>query len=179
MAHFPVYMDLRDKPVLIVGNTPQARQKASLLAPFQPKIRFLSRLTPEDFSPAPALVILTGPEREEAAGLCRERNIPVNSVDDPANCTFFFPSLIVREDCVIAISSGGTAPAASAALRRQIEDTLPENLEEILPWLSGLTAQLRQTIADSSRRGEILARASTEAFQKKRPLTGDELDACM
>lgn len=167
MAHFPVFIDLAGKPVLIVGSTPQAEQKAALLSPFQPEIRFLSRLTPEDFSPAPALVILTGPEREEAAGLCRERNIPVNSVDDPANRTFFFPSLIVRGDCVIGISSGGTAPAASAALRRQIGDTLPENLEKILPWLSGLTAQLRQTIADSSRRGGNSCPDQRQSLSKK------------
>ena len=176
MPHFPAFLDLTGKPVLIVGNTSHAQSKAQNLAPFGAEIRFLDRLSPGDLDPRPALVILTGENREEDAALCREKNIPVNSVDDPKNCTFFFPSLIRRGECTIGISTAGSAPAAGAALRRQIEENLPENLEEILPWLGEITTELRQSIPDYSQRAAILARISKAAFQKNRPLTGQELE---
>ena len=179
MAHFPVFLDLKGKTVLIVGNTPEAQRKAAILAPFQPEIRFLSELRAEDLTPVPALVILTGENRREASQLCRDRNIPVNSADDPHHCTFFFPSVICRGDMTIGISSGATAPAASAAVRRQIESALPENLEQILLWLSQLTAFLRREVPDIGLRAKLLAEISAESFQKNRPLTGDELKKYM
>lgn len=179
MAYFPAFMDLSGKPVLIVGDTDHAAQKAQRLAPFGADIRFLPALTPEDLDPIPALVILTGENRAAYAALCRERNIPVNSVDDPENCTFIFPSLICRGNCTIGISTAGTAPAAGVVLRRKLEETLPERLEEILPWLGEITAQLRKRIPDYDRRAAVLAAISAEAFQKNRPLTGDEAESFM
>lgn len=179
MAYFPIFTDLTDKPVLIVGASRHAEQKAALLAPFRPRIRFLEQLSRSDLEPAPALVILAGDNRAEAARLCRERNIPVNSVDDPENCTFYFPSLICRGDCTVGISTAGTAPAASRVLRQEIEAVLPGGLEEILPWLGELTARLRQSVPDYDRRARILAAVSREAFRKNRPLTGEELAGYM
>lgn len=179
MAHFPAFFDLSGKPVLIVGDTPEARRKGQILASFGPRLRFLPGLHPEDLEPLPALVILTGENRAGDARLCREKNIPVNSADDPENCTFFFPSLLRRGDCTIAVSSGGSAPAAAAALKRQIEENLPENLEEILPWLGCLTAALRKTVPDHHRRRALLARICAEAFEKSRPLTEAELEQYM
>lgn len=175
MPHFPLFLDLSGKRVLIVGDTPEAKRKSEILAPFHPEIHFLSALTPEDLSPAPALVILTGGNRASQATLCKAANVPVNSADDPENCTFFFPSLICRGNCTVGISSGTSAPAAAKALHRQIEATLPEDLESILPWLSALTDRLRREISDYSRRAEILAAVSAECFQKNRPLNEDEL----
>jgi len=179
MPHFPLFADLTGKRVLIVGDTPAAKQKAKILAPFHADLQLIDSLTQEALTPAPALVILTGENRREEAALCRSRNIPVNSADDPENCTVFFPSLICRGDFCIGISSGGAAPAAGAALRREIEEALPENLEEILPWLGQITARLRQSIPDYDRRAKILAALSRDAFQKNRPLTGAELEKHM
>lgn len=175
MAHFPAFLNLYNKPVLIVGDGPQAKKKAALLAPFRPRIRFLNNLRRSDLEPVPALVILTGENRTEAAALCRRRNIPVNSVDDPDNCTFFFPSLICRGECTVGISTAGTAPAAGSVLRQRIEDILPDNLEQTLLWLGEITAQLRQSVADYDRRAGLLAQISREAFEKKRPLSDEEL----
>lgn len=176
MSHFPAFLDLTGKKVLIVGNTPEGSRKADLLAPFGPVIHSLPRLKAEDLDPAPALVILTGENRKVEALLCRQRNIPVNSVDDPENCTFFFPSLILRGNCSIGISTAGTAPAAGAALRRQLEQALPDNVEEILIWLGERTALVRQTVPDHHQRSALLTRISGEAFEKNRPLTGDEIE---
>lgn len=179
MPHFPLFLNLTGKRVLIVGNTPEAKRKAEILAPFHPEMQFLPALTAGDLSPAPALVILTGENRASQAALCKAANIPVNSADDPENCTFFFPSLICRGSCTVGISSGSAAPAAAKALRRQIEEALPADLESILPWLSEVTCRLRREIPNYHRRAEILAAVSAECFQKNCPLNEDELSQYM
>ena len=174
MAYFPVFLDLQGQRVLIVGSGPQALEKAQALASFQPELHLLPHLTPADLTPPPALVILTDKNRTQEAALCRSRGIPVNALDDPDNCTFYFPSLITRGSCTIGISSGGQAPALSAALRRQIEAGLPDNLEDISLWLSDLTVLLRQHIPERDRRAKALVAITAEAFQKNRPLSQRE-----
>ena len=175
MAFFPIFIDLQDKTVLIVGSGAQALRKARHLEPYGPQIRFLDTLTPGDLDPAPALVILAGGERTAWANLCRAQNIPVNSVDDISNCSFYFPSLIKRENLSIGICSGGWTPAAGMVLREQLEEALPSNLEAIMPWLAEVTQRLRRTIPDSAIRSSILRQITQAAFEKNRPLTESEL----
>lgn len=180
MPHFPMFVDLRGKRVLIVGGGSAAGDKAERLAPFGAEVCLLDALTPAELSPPPAMVILTGEDRDEYARLCREKNIPVNSVDDPENCGFFFPSLICRGEMCVGISTAGCAPAAGMQARRLIQEALPEDMERILPWLSELTWKLRQRVPECERRGELLRRITRSCFEKNRPLTGDELrEICM
>ena len=73
-----------------------------------------------------------GRANRAAAEACRRRRIPVNVVDDPALCTFIFPSLIKRGNLVVGITTAGSCPSASRLLREQIEELLPGETEEIL-----------------------------------------------
>ena len=66
----------------------------------------------------------TAKERERIAKLCRMKKILVNSVDDRENCDFFFPSLVIKDNITIGISSGGTAPGKAMELRKQIENEI-------------------------------------------------------
>ena len=171
MAHFPFFTDITGKTVFLVGNDPK---KGEILRSFGANVRQLEKLTEADLEKDPALVVLAEGDRREAAELCRSRNIPVNAVDDPENCSFFFPSLIRRGDITIAISSGGKAPAASKALRQRLEQSLPEDLEPILSWLGELTIRLRRQIPDYGTRAALLSQITHKAFDLGRPLTEEE-----
>ena len=171
MAHFPLFMDLTGKTVFLVGNDPK---KEEILRSFGAEVRIIPELTEKNLEENPALVVLAEGDRREMATLCRSRNIPVNAVDDPENCSFFFPSILRRGDTTIAISSGGRAPAASRALRQRLEQTLPENLEQILSWLGELTLRLRKEIPDYDTRAALLSRLTHKAFDLGRPLTDEE-----
>lgn len=72
-----------------------------------------------------------------AAEACKERGIPVNTVDDPELCTFIFPSVIKRGTLTLGISTGGSSPTASRLLREKIEELLPRETEEILERMEG------------------------------------------
>ena len=172
MAHFPLFIDLNDALVYLVGEDPR---KAAVLRSFGAQVRVLEELTEEALLASPRLVVLASGDRSRAAALCRGRNIPVNSVDDPENCTFFFPAVLRRDDTTIAISSGGKAPAAAKALKKIVEQALPEGLEQVLPWLGELTLRLREQVPGYDARAELLERITQKAFALGRPLTEEEI----
>lgn len=182
MAHFPLYIDITGREVLLVGSGHHVAEKEAKLKPFGCVLRYIST---EDWDeglldPAPAMVILCDrhhPRNPELAGLCRAKHIPVNAVDDPPLCDFQFPALIRREGLTIALSTDGKAPAAGRYLREQMEARMPERTEEILAWTSGLTLRLRARIPDYRERAELLNRLLARAFALGRPLSEEELTA--
>jgi precorrin-2 dehydrogenase/sirohydrochlorin ferrochelatase len=57
----------------------------------------------------------------------RARGILVNSVDDPPDCDFFYPSVVRRGDLQIAISTAGKSPALAQRLREEMDALLAED----------------------------------------------------
>jgi precorrin-2 dehydrogenase/sirohydrochlorin ferrochelatase len=92
----------------------------------------------------------------EAAG----KNILVNAVDDPPNCSFFMPSWFNRNGLVVSVSTSGISPSLSARIRRDIEKNIPAGIEDALSALKQARMLLREDndFADlsSDRRGKIL-----------------------
>ena len=51
---------------------------------------------------------------------CRKRGIPVNVADDKTLCDFYFPALVLTDDVVIGIGSGGENPGRVKEVRKRI-----------------------------------------------------------
>lgn len=169
MSHFPMCIDLTGKPVLLVGSGAQCQDKYEKLLAFSPEILRIPHLEEEHLDLPPVLVVAGDLDEEEAARvsrLCRSRGIPVNVVDRPELCSFFFPALVCRGDLTVAVSTGGRSPAAAAHLRRRIKQSLPDRTGEIIQWLSELRGRVP---------GSVLRSAAQTAFQLGRPLSEDEL----
>ncbi len=49
--------------------------------------------------------------------VCKQKNIPVNVADNPAECDFFMPALIDKGDFLIAVSSKGKNPSKSKKIK--------------------------------------------------------------
>lgn len=179
MAHFPMFVDLTGKTVLILGGGKHAEEKIEKMRLFDCHLRCLSTeaFTPEALDGI-AMAILCDrhhPRNEAIVSLCRSRHIPVNAVDDPPLCDFQFPALIRREPLTVAFSTDGKAPAVGRLLREELEEHLPDRTEEILLWSSELTMDLRRSIPDYHRRAELLNRILRQAFLLGRPLTEQEM----
>lgn len=183
MAHFPMFVDLSGKTVLIVGGGKHAAEKTEKMEQFDCQLVCVSTENfGEELLDAAAMVILCDrhhPRNTAIAALCRERHIPVNAVDDPPLCDFQFPALIRRGPLTVAFSTDGKAPAVGRLLREEMEARLPERTEEILLWSAELTAQLRQSIPGYQERADLLNRILRRSFSLGRPLTGEELSEWM
>ena len=67
------------------------------------------------------------PVNHAVAEEARARGILLNSVDDPPDCDFFYPSVVRRGDLQIAISTAGKSPTLAQRLREEIDSLLPED----------------------------------------------------
>lgn len=148
MDYFPIFLDLRNQPCLIVGAGDVATRKITLLSKTQAKLTIVaSKISPKilelkqahdfeilekTFHPEDVkgfkLVISATDDlavNELVAQSATALNIPVNVVDNPALCSFIFPSIIDRSPIVAAVSSGGSAPVLARLLRAKIESMIP------------------------------------------------------
>ncbi len=185
MALFPLFIDIKDKNILIVGGGQVALRKIEKLLPFEPKIKVVSK----DFSPETLnlvkkasipyekrsfqfsdldntdIVVVCVDNiklQEEIFRYTRGKNILVNSVDSPAFCDFIFPSYIKRGDLVIGITTSGKAPGLSAKIRQLIEKKLPEDIEEILERIY----HLRQSLPKGKERQRKILDVLEKIFKK-------------
>jgi siroheme synthase-like protein len=151
-----LFVDLVGKDCLIVGAGTVAVRKARSLLNFGAKLRvvdpkpsesikalsltLLSRpyRSPEDLTGA--TVVIAATDKKELNNLvaqdARAAGIPVNVVDDPERCTFFFPALVRRGELVAGISTAGCCPRFSALFREYLDAALPPNVGEVLELLS-------------------------------------------
>src|SRR5687767_9357708 len=149
MRHFPVFFDLRDAPVLIVGGGEIATRKMRLLreagasitvvaprlaAALEARVRQGMSWIPRRFEPADVggmrLVIAATDDREVNAAVssaAQSANVPVNVVDDAELSSFIVPAIVDRSPIVVAISSGGAAPVLATRLRERIESLLDDS----------------------------------------------------
>jgi uroporphyrin-III C-methyltransferase/precorrin-2 dehydrogenase/sirohydrochlorin ferrochelatase len=75
--------------------------------------------------------------------LARAAGIPLNVVDRPAACDFVFPAILDRAPVIVAVSTGGLAPAIARLIRQRLELAIPAGIG----CLATLAGQLRSTVA--------------------------------
>ncbi|MFZ2969349.1 MAG: bifunctional precorrin-2 dehydrogenase/sirohydrochlorin ferrochelatase [Sulfuricurvum sp.] len=155
MALFPLFVDLHDKDIVVVGAGVVALRKIEQLLKFtptltviapkiHPEIRALARVYPiiviqrtyqlsdlaERFLVIGALDDLH--EQEKIYHTCRMNKTPVNCVDSPALCSFIFPALIVEGEVCVGITTSGKAPAVSSALRKYLTTLIPRGIGDLI-----------------------------------------------
>lgn len=182
MSWFPVFINLKDAPVLIAGGGEVALRKVEKLLPYGPKIRVVApditprlagisgvTLCPKPFEEKDlegAVMVIAATDdtslNRKIAALCRERSIPVNVVDDLEACGFLFPALVRRGSLSVGITTGGASPTAAVWLKEQIEKILPPRFEAVLERMEALRPTLKREVPDQHRRAVRFRKAFEE-----------------
>jgi uroporphyrin-III C-methyltransferase/precorrin-2 dehydrogenase/sirohydrochlorin ferrochelatase len=169
MEYFPIFVDLRGRPVVVVGGGRVALRKIELLRSAGARVTVISPLvapavrelevagalavlhstfTPDQLRGAALVVAATDDDRVNAAvaAAARERGIWVNVVDDLAESSFIVPSIVDRSPIVVAVSSSGASPMLARRIRARIEALLPAGLGRLAQvaraWRQSLRARL-------------------------------------
>ncbi len=148
MNYLPIFIDIKQKPCLVVGGGDIAYRKISLLLKAHAqvtcvdsnacdsvkalasdnKINLIKRnFETTDVDKQTLIVSATDDTdlNKTVSKLAKESNIPVNVVDSPELCSFVMPSIVDRSPIVIAISSAGKAPVLARLIRAKLESTIP------------------------------------------------------
>jgi siroheme synthase-like protein len=77
-----------------------------------------------------------------------QRRLLVNVADTPALCDFYLSSVVVKGQLKIAVSTNGKSPTVGKRLRAVLEDTLPEELDEVLEQMTIIRNRLAGDFAN-------------------------------
>lgn len=161
MRYFPIFFDLLDRKVIVVGGDEEALRKIRLLLKTPAKIQVIAPILHAELaseSRVEWLATVFRPELLEGAALvysadpelnttvsqaAQARGILVNAVDQADISTFIVPSIVDRDPVVIAIGTEGTAPILAQGIRGKIDALLPQQLGK----LAAIAANLRKRVA--------------------------------
>jgi precorrin-2 dehydrogenase/sirohydrochlorin ferrochelatase len=196
MKYYPVYLNLKDRPVLIVGAGAVAWQKIPALLESEARVRVvapeahpeiealararkleLKRLTYSTAELEGAVLVIAATDDPElqkrVAAEARERHIWVNVVDVTPLCDFIAPAIVSRGDVQIAISTGGASPALARFIREKLEPlfgpeyaVVGEVLQRFRPEILKLPKGRRQAIWEAIINEDFLQQVKTEGAPK-------------
>lgn len=177
---YPVFLDLHDRAVLVVGAGPVGARKAAGLIAAGARVTVVA----PDISPdvlalePPAAAVRTEPYSADLLREVRpwlvvtatnvaevnaqvsvdaeEAGVWVNSADDPVNCGFILPAIHRQGDVTVAVSTGGAAPALAQYVRDRIAELVGP-------------AYARAAVALRRRRDEFHERGETTEGRDWRP----------
>lgn len=194
MSYFPFFKEIEGASSLIVGGGRVALRKAEKLLPYGPRLTVIApEFLPEfremdvilvkrrfhnfDITPNLEFVIAASDDEkqnEQIYLLCREQNIPVNVVDKPEYCTFIFPALVKKGNLSVGVSTSGASPSAAVWLKEEIEEILPDNIEEILEWLQAQRVIVKRQIEEEEARSRCLKRLFHLCMEEGAPLSDEQ-----
>ncbi|VFP82237.1 siroheme synthase CysG [Candidatus Erwinia haradaeae] len=151
MDYLPLFANLKNKPVLVVGGGRVATRKIELLNRAGAHIQIVAQELCEELIAIHKknkcewisttyqsqqlkrvfLVIAATNNSKLNQRIYKDassRYLLVNTVDEPQHCSCIFPAIIDRSPIIIGISSSGTAPVLARLLREKIEALLPAHL---------------------------------------------------
>jgi precorrin-2 dehydrogenase/sirohydrochlorin ferrochelatase len=178
MKFYPAYLDLRERPCVVVGGGRVAERKTlslleaganvTVVSPaLTRKLRDLSatgkithRAKPfEEKDLAGAYLVIAATNdlavNAEAGRLSKKRQILVNVAAPPDESSFIVPSVMDRGALLIAISTSGESPALAKRIRRELEKQFGPEYDLFLQKMSLLRSRLMGRINDEAERNRI------------------------
>lgn len=143
---------LRNSPataVTIVSLTFLAEVRA--LAAHNPRLRLIERGWREADLEAHDIVFAATDDpalHRTIVAAAHQRRLLVNVADTPDLCDFYLSSVVVKGQLKVAVSTNGKSPTVGKRLRAVLEETLPEELDEVLAQMTVIRGRLAGDFAN-------------------------------
>ena len=143
LRYYPIFLDLKDRPVLVVGAGKVALRKTRALLEARARVTVVAPEWEQEFESLPVELV---PRRFRASDLAemvlvfaatndrltnhrigvaaKGRGVFANIADSAEECHFIVPARVQRGSVQVAISTGGENPRLSVDLRKKLEEVL-------------------------------------------------------
>ena len=179
MAYFPMFVNLKDQPCLVVGGGMVAYRKVKVLLDFEARVVVVGEnicdkiyeivkksnqleLQKKCFEDADCdnmfMVIAATDDKElnhHIAGICNSKGIMVNAVDQKEDCSFIFSSF----------SSGGNSPVLAQYLKSQEKEILTPFLGELNEYMGKIRKRVIEKYDTEEKRKEIFKEIVNTAIE--------------
>lgn len=174
MQYYPVFIDIKNHPCLVVGGGAVALRKirlqlkagakitvvapelcAELRKELGTQINHIAREFQNSDINGYRLITAATDQAEvnkTISALAQAKNVPVNVVDEPALCSFITPAIVERPPITIGISTGGAAPVLARKIRSIIEAAVPPGYGRLAAAMSHGRDRLKTKLADEPQR---------------------------
>jgi siroheme synthase-like protein len=158
-VYYPVFLDLRDRSCLVIGEGELADEKARGLEQAGARVLRNPAFDP-DRSHVFLIVAVTG---DPALGrrikeFADRRGILVNVVDQTPNCSFIAPAIARRGALVLAISTSGKSPALARKIRQQLEAQFGPEYGDLVQALGEIRPLVKERLNTFRERSEYYNR---------------------
>jgi len=147
--YFPMFIDLSDKNIVVVGGGNIATRRVKTLLSFTRNIRVIApKVTMEmmelgkagyvelitrpvkrtDFAMAYMVIAATNDKKlnDEIHRICRQEGVYVNVASDREQCDFYFPGIYMEDGLVVGITASGVNHKKAKAVREKMQALLEE-----------------------------------------------------
>src|SRR6185295_14288608 len=175
MQHLPLFADLKNRPVLVVGGGVVAERRVGLLLEAGARVTVLAPQISEglaDLATAARLVHVArefGDEsvdpywlvvaaiddrdvNERVALVAEAARRFCNVVDDSELCSFIMPAIVDRSPVTIAIGTAGHSPVLARWVKGLIEAWLPRRLGALAELAGRRRGRVRDGVPDATER---------------------------
>jgi len=178
MKYYPLFLDVRERPCVVVGGGQIAERKAIALFDAGADLTVVSPdLTPhlreladkgkityrkKDFNDhdLTGMFLAVAATDDDAVNIavahaCRKSGVLVNVATAPDEGTFIVPSVVERGDLLIAISTCGDSPALARRVREELERTYGPEYGVFLEKMTLLRRKLLQEMPKEEDRRKV------------------------
>ena len=151
--YFPMFVDLSDKNIVVVGGGNIATRRVKTLLQFTRNITVVApRISQElieigksspvrlvlrpvkrsDFAAAYMVIAATNDRKlnDEIYRVCKEEGIYVNVSSDREKCDFYFPGVFMQDEIVVGITASGLDHKKARKVREEIQKVLEKLAKE-------------------------------------------------
>jgi len=195
---YPIYLNLTDRRVVVIGGGEVAERKIESLLGTGASIRVVSpevtarilvlaaerridlhRRGYESGDCLDAVLVLSASDDPSVSRAvfedARKCGALVNTADQPGLCDFIMPAVVRRGHVAIAISTSGTSPGLAARLREKIGRLIGAEYGRLTQLLSEARPQIRQRLPYAADRKALQYRildSDIMRYLKKNDIAG-------
>jgi precorrin-2 dehydrogenase / sirohydrochlorin ferrochelatase len=187
VGYYPVFLEMKDRRCVVIGGGVVAerrveglvavRANVTVISPAiterlrnmltQGAIRHVAREYRTGDRAGYDLVFVATDNSETNAAVAAEApslRVWVNSADDPDHCDFILPAVIRRGELAVAVSTGGVSPAATRAIREELDEYFTADYARFVQIAGEARRELREKSASPS--ADVWKRALGNDFRR-------------